>query len=299
MASSPLIDRLRSRSAKGVEQLLMSETDFASPEHITKCRQHLFDVLFGGHLKHQRGGLTPGLHVFAGAPASYKTQAVLHAVKSYLHARPNGVCVFYDNEYGGAASWEALDIPLDRVLHVPVMTAEELKFDMMQKFDELDRGDEVMMMIDSIGMMGSKKEAQDALDQNSKTDMTRAKEIRSVLRLATPRFNYNYIPCLAINHTAMSIGGYVSQEVMGGGTAMTYAPNSIFFTSKTKLETDSDEATDRNVAGWWIKLRTIKSRLLKEKTEFAFPILYGQDELSVRRRRGAKSAGAWQKCHDF
>ena len=47
---------------------------------------------------------------------------------------------------------------MDRVLHTPITNVEELKFDLIKQFEELDRDDNVIVVIDSIGNLASKKE---------------------------------------------------------------------------------------------------------------------------------------------
>ena len=64
---------------------------------------------------------------------------------------------------------------MDRVLHTPITNVEELKFDLIKQFEELDRDDNVIVVIDSIGNLASKKELEDALSEKSVADMSRAK----------------------------------------------------------------------------------------------------------------------------
>ena len=63
---------------------------------------------------------------------------------------------------------------------------EELKFDGMKQLVELDRKDNVMIFLDSMGNLASKKEVDDAIDGKSVADMTRAKQFKSLFRMVTP-----------------------------------------------------------------------------------------------------------------
>jgi len=49
------------------------------------------------------------------------------------------------------------------VLHTPLTDIEQLKFDVMAQLTQLERGDKLIIVIDSIGNLASKKEVEDAL----------------------------------------------------------------------------------------------------------------------------------------
>ena len=66
------------------------------------------------------------------------------------------------------------------------LRAEELKFDIMQQISAIERGDKIIILIDSIGNLASKKEVEDALDAKSTVDMSRAKQLKSLFRMVTP-----------------------------------------------------------------------------------------------------------------
>ena len=67
--------------------------------------------------------------------------------------------LFYDSEFGSPqAYFKQFDIDTSRVLHTPITNVEELKFDLIGQLDNLDRKDNVIVVIDSIGNLASKKE---------------------------------------------------------------------------------------------------------------------------------------------
>lgn len=91
-----------------------------------------------------------------------------------------------------------------------------LKFDIVRQLKEIERGDKVIIAIDSIGNTASLKELEDALDEKSVADMQRAKSIKSLFRMVTPSLVAKDIPCLAICHTYNTMEMY-SKAIISGG----------------------------------------------------------------------------------
>ncbi|MGG7383269.1 recombinase RecA, partial [Escherichia coli] len=110
----------------------------------------------------------------------------------------------------------------ERVIHTPIQSVEQLKIDMVNQLEAIERGEKVIVFIDSIGNMASKKETEDALNEKSVADMTRAKSLKSLFRIVTPSFSIKNIPCVAVNHTIETIEMF-SKTVMTGGTGVMYS----------------------------------------------------------------------------
>lgn len=64
-----------------------------------------------------------------------------------------------------------------------------------------------IFFIDSIGMLSSEKEKEDTLKLSVKQDMTRAKQIKSLVRLITNDLGYLNIPLVATNHVYLCLAG--------------------------------------------------------------------------------------------
>jgi len=127
------------------------------------------------------GGITPGLTMLAGPSKHFKTGFALLLASAYLKKYPDGVILFYDSEFGTPQSYfNKFNIPLDSVVHTPIVDVEELKFDMMKQLKEITRDEKVLIIIDSIGNLASKKEVEDALNEKSVADMSRAKQLKSL-----------------------------------------------------------------------------------------------------------------------
>jgi RecA/RadA recombinase len=69
----------------------------------------------------------------------------------------------------------------------------------------------LIIIIDSIGNLASKKEVEDALAEKSVADMSRAKQVKSLFRMVTPHLTMKDIPMVVVNHTYMEIGMFPKQ----------------------------------------------------------------------------------------
>lgn len=151
------------------------------------------------------GGVSPGITMFAGPSRHFKTNLALICAAAWLDEYPEAILLFYDSEFGAKRSYfESVGIDYDnRVVHSLIKNVEELKFDMYKQLESLakDGTDNVIILIDSVGNLASKREVDNADNQNSAADMTRAKELKSLWRIVTPYFESLGIPCLVVNHT--------------------------------------------------------------------------------------------------
>jgi RecA/RadA recombinase len=163
------------------------------------------------------GGFLPGITVFAGPSKHFKTAFALLLGKSYMEKYPDSVMLFYDNEFGAPQQYfDNFGIDTSRVAHTPITNIEELKFDLAKQLNDLTENEKVIVVIDSVGNLASKKEAQNALDENSAADMTRAKEMKSLFRIVTPHIKMKNIPMIVINHTYKEMGLFPKDVVSGG-----------------------------------------------------------------------------------
>nr|CAI3971254.1 UvsX-like recombinase [Ochrobactrum phage ORM_20] len=286
--ANPLLERMKKVTAKKMKSKTLSDTDFFdTKKYGASFETHLFNLAVSGKFKD--GGVTPGVTVLAGPSRSLKTVYGIYGVKAFLEKFQEGICLFYDSEFGGPGYWEAAGVDMDRVIHIPIKNIEDLKFDVQQKLDALTDKDKVIIFIDSIGMLASKKEAQDALDENAAADMTRAKEIKSFFRIVTPTLNQYHIPLLAINSVHASFDKY-NPVAMGGGTGILLAANTVLFFAKFKLKDEKsdvkDQADDGRI-GNRFRITIEKSRFIKEGSKFDFEMVYGE-------RGPNKNTGLWE-----
>lgn len=268
MAKAPqstLMQRmLKAGSSKAAS--VLSESKFFAAKDMITTQLPVLNVAFTGELD---GGLISGLTLFAGESKSFKTLLGLYCLKAYLDKYPEAIAIIYDSEFGITPEYLASnDIDLERVIHIPVEHIEELKFDAVNRLNDVQRGDKVFVMIDSLGL-GSKKELEDALGEKSVADMTRAKALRSLLRILTPMLTMKDIPCVAINHTYKTMEMF-SKDVVGGGTAPIYFSNQIFIISKS--QDSSGTGAKKVLHGFNFNIRVEKSRFVREKSKLSFNV---------------------------
>ena len=214
------------------------------------------------------GGITPGLTMLAGPSKHFKTGFALLLASAYLKKYPDGVILFYDSEFGTPQSYfKTFNIPFDSVIHTPITDIEELKFDIMAQMKQIERTEHVMIVIDSIGNLGSKKEVEDALEQKAVADMSRAKQLKSLFRMITPHLSLKDIPMVVINHTYKEIGLY-PKDIVGGGTGSYYGSDNIWILGRQQ-DKDGTE-----IQGYHFVINIEKSRYVKEKSKIPITVSF-------------------------
>jgi hypothetical protein len=208
-----LLDKIKKNSTIK-ETSVLSKSKFFVDKDMIQTPIPIINVALSGSLD---GGFTPGFTMWAGPSKHFKTAFSLLMAKSYMDKYPESVLLFYDSEFGTPQSYfQSFGIDMDRVIHTPLKNVEELKFDIMNQIDNIVRGDRILILIDSIGNLASKKEVDDALDGKSTADMTRAKQLKSLFRMITPHLMLKDIPLVAVNHTYKTMELY-AKDVVGGG----------------------------------------------------------------------------------
>lgn len=193
-----IMDKLKANSRiKGAAP--MDKSAIFKNRDIVPTTVPMINVALSGSID---GGLTGGLTVLAGPSKHFKTSFAFLMAGAYLKQFPDAVMFFYDSEFGSPAGYfKTYGIDQSRVFHTPIMNVEQLKFDLMNQLQNIERKDKVIIVIDSIGNLASKKEVDDALKESDKADMTRAKQLKSLFRMATPYLATLDIPMIAVNHT--------------------------------------------------------------------------------------------------
>lgn len=225
----------------------------------------ILNIAFSGKLD---GGLCSGLTTIAGPSKHFKSNLGLVMMSAYLAKYPDAIALFYDSEFGISPDYVAANnIDTNRVMHIPVEHVEQLKFDISKRLEAIERGEKVFIFIDSLGNLASKKEVEDALDEKSVADMSRAKAIKSVFRIITPHLTTKDIPCVVINHTYEEQGMFPKQ-IVSGGTGIYYSSSTIWIVGR------SQEKTTEGIVGWNFTINIEKSRFTKEKSKFIFSVNY-------------------------
>jgi len=252
-----ILDKLKKNSRVNFTSVL-SESEFFTEKEFTRTDVPMINVALSGDMDK---GLTSGLTVLAGPSKHFKTSFALLMASAYLKQHEDAVMLFYDSEFGSPQSYfETFGIDTSRVLHTPITNVEELKFDLVNQLEAIEKKDKVVIVIDSIGNLASKKELEDALNEKSVADMSRAKALKGLFRMVTPYLTMRNVPLLAVNHTYKEIGLF-PKDIVGGGTGIYYSADNIWIIGRRQNKKSGE------VKGYDFIINVEKSRYVKEKSK--------------------------------
>ena len=257
-----LLDKLK-KSSRSAGVSVLSESKLFSEKELTSTPVPMINAALSGSID---GGLASGLTVLAGPSKHFKTSFALLMAAAYLKKHEDSVLLFYDSEFGSPQSYfESFGIDTSRVLHTPVTNIEELKFDLVHQLNEIDRKDKVIVVIDSVGNIASKKEVEDAENMKSVADMTRAKALKGLFRMITPMLTLKDIPLLAINHTYMEQGMF-PKAIVSGGTGVLYSADNVWIIGRQQDKNGGE------IQGYHFVINIEKSRFVKEKSKIPISV---------------------------
>ena len=259
-----LLDKIKKNSTIK-DSAILSKSKFFTQKDMIPTSIPMINVALSGRLD---GGLTPGLTMWAGPSKHFKTAFSLLMAKSYMDKYDDAVLLFYDSEFGTPQSYfDTFGIDTERVLHTPLTDIEQLKFDIMKQLEGIERGEHVIILVDSIGNLASKKEVEDALEGKSVADMSRAKQVKSLFRMVTPHLSLKDIPMVVVNHTYKTMELY-AKDVVGGGTGSYYSADNIFILGRQQ------EKEGTEIVGYNFIINVEKSRYVKEKSKIPVTVAY-------------------------
>jgi RecA/RadA recombinase len=244
---------------------VLTDSKFFAAKDMIQTPVPMINVALSGSLD---GGLTPGLTVFAGPSKHFKTAFSMLLAKSYLEKYEDAAILFYDSEFGApAAYFKSFGIDTNRVIHTPITDIEQLKHDLMTQINNIERGEHVIIVIDSVGNLASRKEVDDALEGKTVADMTRAKQLKSLFRMCTPHLTMKDIPMVVVNHTYKEIGLY-PKDIVSGGTGIYYSADNIFIIGRQQ-----EKGTD-GITGYNFIINVEKSRFVREKSKIPVEVSF-------------------------
>jgi RecA/RadA recombinase len=254
--------------AGSIKVTTLADSTLFNDKDLTQTPIPIINVAFSGRLD---GGIVSGLTVAAGPSKHYKSLLGLTCLSAYLNKYPDAVCLFYDSEFGVSPEYlESNNVDKNRVIHIPILHIEQLKFDLVKRLEQIERGDKVFIFIDSLGNLASKKEVDDALEEKSVADMTRAKQNKSLFRIITPHLTTKDIPCFVVAHTYETMEMF-SKQVVSGGKGVYYSAQTIFIIGRSQ-----EKGSSGDVEGWNFTLNVEKSRFVKEKSKLTFQVTYDE-----------------------
>jgi len=286
-----LLDKIK-KNTTIKDSAILSKSKLFVDKDMIPTKIPVVNIALSGKLD---GGLTPGLTMWAGPSKHFKTAFSLLMAKAYQDKYEDAVILFYDSEFGTPQNYfNSFGIDTDRVIHTPITDIEQLKFDIMAQLREINRGERVMIVIDSIGNLASKKEVEDALEQKSAADMTRAKQIKSLFRMVTPHLTLKDIPMVVVNHTYMEIGMF-PKAIVGGGTGSYYSADNIYILGRQQ------EKEGTEIVGYNFIINVEKSRYVREKAKIPVTVTFeggiskwsGLLEMALESGHVVKPSNGW------
>ena len=257
-----LLEKLK-KSSRVTGTDVLSDSKLFGEKELTSTSVPMVNVALSGSID---GGLASGLTVLAGPSKHFKTSFALLMASAYLKKHKDAVLLFYDSEFGSPQSYfEAFEVDTGRVLHTPVTNIEELKFDLVNQLNEIERKDKVVVIIDSVGNIASKKEVEDAMNEKSVADMTRAKALKGLFRMITPMLTLKDVPLVAINHTYMEQGLF-PKAIVSGGTGVMYFADNVWIIGRRQDKVGTE------VVGYDFVINVEKSRFVKEKSKIPISV---------------------------
>jgi RecA/RadA recombinase len=289
-----LLEKLK-KSSRTTGTDVLSDSKLFGEKELTSTSVPMVNVALSGSID---GGLASGLTVLAGPSKHFKTSFALLMASAYMKKHKDAVLLFYDSEFGSPQSYfEAFDVDTSRVLHTPVTNIEELKFDLVHQLNEIERKDRVIVIIDSVGNIASKKEVEDAENMKSVADMTRAKALKGLFRMITPMLTLKDVPLVAINHTYMEQGMF-PKAVVSGGTGVMYSADNVWIIGRRQDKVGTE------VVGYDFVVNVEKSRFVKEKSKIPISVSWeggiekwsGLTEVAIETGYVIKPKNGWYQA---
>ena len=235
---------------------------------------YIFNALVSGSVY---GGI-PGnkITALAGESSTGKTYFCLGVVQHFLESNPDAGVIYFESESALSKQLiESRNIDANRMMIVPITTVQEFRTQSIRILDKYLSQDSktrkpLMFVLDSLGMLSTTKEVEDAEAGKETRDMTRAQIVKSIFRVLTLKLGKANVPLLVTNHTYDVVGSYIPTKEMGGGSGLKYAASTIIYLSKKK------EKDQKEVIGNIIKAKSAKSRLAKENSEVETRLFYDE-----------------------
>lgn len=213
--------------------------------------------------------------VLAGESTTGKTFFALSLVRNFLEQHPEGHVFYFDTESAITNQmFESRGIDPDRIAKSEPDSIEKFRTVAVRALDKYleipeDKRFPMLMVLDSLSALPSKKETEDITNEKDTRDMTKSQLIKGAFRVLRLKLAKAKVPLIVTAHTYAVIGAYVPTREMAGGGGTKYAADTIAFLSKSK-----DRDSDKNVIGNIVKVRMVKSRMTKEETVIETRILF-------------------------
>ena len=211
-----------------------SEVDDWIPTGNYLLNAQLSGSLFGGIPNTRSLGLM-------GDPGTGKSFVCLNVVRE---AQKKGYDVMYCDTEGAIDKSTAINfgIDTDKIRYQPIKTVTEFQtfvsnlLAIVKKAKENGASPKILLILDSLGMLSTDKELNDAMIGKNAADMgAKAKELRKLFRVITLDLTAAKIPLICTNHVYTG-GGFMPTKESSGGDGPIFAMSVISFLSKAQLK---------------------------------------------------------------
>ena len=225
---------------------ILSENSFSEVDEWISTGNYLLNAQISGSLF---GGIpnTRSLGVM-GDPGTGKSFFCLNVVRE---AQKQGYNIVYCDTEGAIDKSSAANfgIDLDRVRYQPIQTVSQFQtfvsnlLDLVKKAKAAGENPKILLILDSLGMLSTDKELNDAMKGHNAADMgAKAKELRKLFRVITLDLTAAKIPLICTNHVYAG-GGYIPTKESSGGDGPIFAMSAVAFLSKAQLKDGSGTKT--------------------------------------------------------
>jgi RecA/RadA recombinase len=218
---------------------ILAENSFSEVDEWISTGNYLLNAQISGSLF---GGIpnTRSLGVM-GDPGTGKSFFCLNVVRE---AQKQGYDVVYCDTEGAIDKSSAANfgIDLNRVRYQPIQTVSQFQtfvanlLDLVKKAKSAGESPKILLILDSLGMLSTDKELNDAMKGHNAADMgAKAKELRKLFRVITLDLTAAKIPLICTNHVYAG-GGYIPTKESSGGDGPIFAMSAVAFLSKAQLK---------------------------------------------------------------
>jgi RecA/RadA recombinase len=225
---------------------ILAENSFSEVDEWISTGNYLLNAQISGTLF---GGIpnTRSLGVM-GDPGTGKSFFCLNVVRE---AQKQGYDVIYCDTEGAIdkSSASNFGIDLNKVRYQPIQTVSQFQtfvanlLDLVKKAKASGDNPKILLVLDSLGMLSTDKELNDAMKGHNAADMgAKAKELRKLFRVITLDLTAAKIPLICTNHVYAG-GGYIPTKESSGGDGPIFAMSAVAFLSKAQLKDGSGTKT--------------------------------------------------------
>lgn len=280
----------KSLDALNPEATFLSENALCNVDTWYDTGCYALNAIVSGRLKD--GGIPKGrITIFAGPSQTGKTLLVN---KILGIAQKKGIIpVIFDTEFAiDKTTTAGVGLDPDKTKYVPVYTIENARNQISTFLDSIVENNlqgKFIISLDSLGNLAGSKEVTDVEKDKSAADMgTRAKGLKSMLRLLTYKAGRAGVPILMTNHTysdPASLYPSLVQNQSGGSGPLYMASVIVQLAKKNEKQESEEEAIlpeAKNYSGVTLRALTVKNRFVPPFLEASINLNYltGLDKYS-------------------